>query len=88
MMYLPCPHCGNRNADEFIYGGDTSRQRPVNPGKLSNQSWCEHIYTVPNVKGVANEFWWHKRGCNHWITLQRDSRNDDVKPLAGEASHD
>ena len=87
MMYLPCPYCGLRNVDEFIYGGDVSNQRPAYPEELSDSAWCEYIYTVPNVKGVVNEIWWHKRGCNRWITIQRDSRNDEVKPLSIEASN-
>ena len=83
-MHVPCPHCGRRNVDEFVFGGDISHLRPSAPQELSDASWCEYIYTVPNVKGVAEEIWWHKRGCNRWFVIQRDSRNDEVTPVLGK----
>ncbi len=86
MIYVPCPYCGYRNVDEFIYGGDISNQRPENPEEISDSAWCEYIYTVPNRKGVAKEIWWHKRGCNRWFAMHRDSCTDKIMPSAEESS--
>ncbi len=30
-MRLPCPYCGERDAQEFVYRGDASPQRPPSP---------------------------------------------------------
>ena len=88
MMYIPCPHCGYRNADEFIYGGDSDKRRPANPEEVSDAGWSEYIYSVPNVKGVAKEYWRHKRGCNRWFVIQRDSRTDTMTPLVRKLTND
>lgn len=88
MIYIPCPHCGHRNADEFIYGGDNDQRRPENPEEFSDAAWCEYIYTVPNVKGITREYWRHKRGCNRWFVIQRDSRTDKMTPLDGKSIDD
>lgn len=85
MIYINCPHCGHRNESEFVYGGNADRPRPADPGKLTDAAWCDYIYTVPNTKGWAREFWWHVRGCNRWIILLRDSRTDEIQPVAQEA---
>ncbi|MEX2495628.1 MAG: sarcosine oxidase subunit delta [Woeseia sp.] len=85
MIYINCPHCGERNESEFVYGGNADRPRPADPDELSDAAWCDYIYTVPNIKGWAREFWWHVHGCNRWITLLRDSRTDEVQAVTQEA---
>jgi len=84
MIYIHCPHCGERNEDEFVYGGDVEHLRPADPASMSDAEWCEYIYTVPNTKGWANEFWWHVRGCQRWITVQRNSANNALRPIQPE----
>lgn len=87
MIYINCPYCGERNEDEFVYGGDIEHRRPEDPASMTDAEWCEYIYTVPNVKGWATEHWWHVRGCNRWITIQRNSASNEVRPAKGESDH-
>ena len=53
MILINCPHCGERNEGEFLYGGDIEHQRPKDPDALSDADWCDYIYCVPNTKGWA-----------------------------------
>ena len=76
MILINCPHCGERNEDEFVYGGDVKRRRPEDPDALSDELWNAYIYYVPNTKGWADEHWWHVRGCNRWIEVRRNSINN------------
>lgn len=87
MIRINCPYCGERNEDEFVYGGDVEHRRPPNPASLSDAEWCDYIYTVPNTKGWANEFWWHVRGCGRWITVQRNSETNEVRSVPQGDAH-
>ncbi|NCF52258.1 sarcosine oxidase subunit delta [Gammaproteobacteria bacterium] len=87
MIQIDCPYCGKRNEDEFVYGGDTGHRRPEDPAGLSDAEWCEYIYSVPNTRGWANETWWHVRGCNRWITIQRNAESNEVRPASQNESH-
>lgn len=84
MIFIHCPYCGERNEDEFVYGGDVKHPRPADPASMSDAEWCDYIYTVPNTKGWANEFWWHVRGCQRWITVQRNSANNALRTVQPE----
>lgn len=79
MLLINCPHCGLRNQDEFVYGGDVEHRRPENPQNVSDADWCEYIYTVPNTKGWAREYWWHVRGCQRWSVIERNSEDNALR---------
>ena len=79
MIFIHCPHCGDRNEDEFTYGGDVEHRRPDKPDAMSDAQWCEYIYCVPNTKGWAKEHWWHVRGCSRWILVERNSINNELR---------
>ena len=84
MIYINCPHCGERNEDEFVYGGDIEHRRPEDPASMSDAEWCDYIYSTPNTKGWATEQWWHVRGCNRWIMLQRNSVSNELRNVQQE----
>ncbi|MGY8794548.1 MAG: sarcosine oxidase subunit delta [Woeseiales bacterium] len=86
-MIIECPHCGERHEDEFVYGGDVRHARPENPDALSDAAWRDYIYSVPNTKGWAKEHWWHVRGCNRWIVVQRNSVNNELRSETDENYH-
>lgn len=87
MIYIHCPYCGDRNEDEFAYGRDAGHRRPQDPAILSNAEWRDYLYTVPNIKGWADEIWWHVRGCKRWITVQRNSETNEVRSVSQSDSH-
>ena len=73
MMLIPCPWCGPRNEDEFTWGGEDARVRPIRPDLLEDSQWADYLYNNDNVKGLAKERWWHLKGCGRWFVIERDN---------------
>ncbi len=71
MHYLPCPHCGTRPVDEFIFG-----EIPVVPETLTDPDEIDldRSFMRANPEGVQRERWFHLFGCRRWMTLERDTR--------------
>ena len=77
-MRITCPHCGNRNLDEFIYLGDANAQRPdpAHPDALS--AFVEYVYQRENPAGRHRELWFHNAGCHAWLVVTRDIRTHEI----------
>ena len=73
MLLIACPHCGPRNEDEFLCWSEAEPRRPADPDALGDEQWVEHVYTHGNPKGVSLERWWHQRGCQRWLLVERDT---------------
>jgi len=73
MLLIPCPHCGLRNEDEFVYGVASTKKRPADPSAVSDAEWADFLYFHDNSKGRVRERWWHARGCQQWFMLDRDT---------------
>jgi sarcosine oxidase subunit delta len=71
---LPCPHCGDRPAPEFAYGGT------VGPGRAAAtlDALSEELYFSDNIAGEQLERWFHRYGCERWIVVLRDTRGNRV----------
>jgi heterotetrameric sarcosine oxidase delta subunit len=67
-MLIPCPHCGNRDENEFDYGG-----RAVDLPELSADAsqWHQALHLPDTGKNIVDEYWFHAAGCECWISLQR-----------------
>ncbi len=77
---LPCPNCGPRDVNEFVYAGETS-VRPVSPSPESSPSLGElaaYVYLRRNVAGSQREWWFHRFGCELWFQAERDTRTNEV----------
>ncbi|MBL8808259.1 MAG: sarcosine oxidase subunit delta [Rhodospirillales bacterium] len=74
MRLVPCPHCGPREAGEFVCLGEGSTH-PVHADGLADA-----LYTRTNAKGPAEELWWHKFGCRRWLRLRRNSASNEFLP--------
>ena len=74
MRLVPCPHCGPREAAEFVCLGE-ARPRPGGAGDLAKA-----VYLRDNVKGPVTELWWHRMGCRHWLRLTRDTATNRFVP--------
>ncbi len=72
-MRIPCPYCGDRNSQEFIYRGDAAPQRPG-----SDDGFYEYVHVRTNPAGPINEHWYHAQGCRNWIVVQRDTHTHQV----------
>lgn len=72
-MRLPCPYCGDRDAQEFVYRGDATPRRPE-----SENGFFDYVYLRDNPAGPVSELWYHAQGCRTWITVTRDTRTHAV----------
>lgn len=81
MQSFPCPHCGQRDEVEFVYGGDAGRTRPERG--CADENWARYRFFRVNAKGPARELWLHASGCGRWFVLTRDTASHAV--MAAEA---
>ncbi|EIZ79205.1 sarcosine oxidase delta subunit heterotetrameric [Novosphingobium sp. Rr 2-17] len=79
-MRIPCPYCGSRDSQEFVYRGDASKQRPlVEPSdEAADAAFFDYVYLRENPAGVLAEHWYHAQGCRNWIVVERDTRSHTV----------
>lgn len=76
-MRIPCPHCGERDAQEFSYFGDATLIRPDGLDASAN-AMHDYVYRRDNPAGPHREFWYHQAGCHAWLTVTRDTRTHAV----------
>jgi sarcosine oxidase subunit delta len=72
-MRLPCPFCGERDAQEFVYRGDAAPARPQGEDGL-----FDYVYLRDNVAGVMREHWYHAQGCRNWIVVARNTLTHEI----------
>ena len=72
-MRIPCPYCGERDAQEFVNRGDASPQRPE-----GEAGFYEYVYERANLAGPMAEHWYHAQGCRTWITVTRDTTTHEI----------
>jgi heterotetrameric sarcosine oxidase delta subunit len=77
MMIIPCPWCGSRGEDEFVFGGEPAL-RPVPAAEVTDQAWATYLYFRANEKGAHREIWHHAKGCGQWFSLLRDTVSHQV----------
>jgi sarcosine oxidase subunit delta len=76
LMRIPCPYCGERDAQEFVYRGDASPKRPE-PG-AGEAAFADYLYQRDNIAGPIRERWYHAQGCRTWIVVERDTRTHAI----------
>ena len=77
-MRITCPHCGNRNLDEFIYLGDANAQRPDPAHPDALLAFVEYVYQRENPAGRHRKLWFHNAGCHAWLVVTRDIRTHEI----------
>ena len=72
---IPCPHCGLRPVEEFVYG-----EIPVVPEEIMGDDArdLDRAFMLNNSEGVQMEAWFHSYGCRRWLKIQRDTRTDEI----------
>jgi heterotetrameric sarcosine oxidase delta subunit len=78
-MRIPCPHCGPRGVDEFVYLGDAAPVRPDPNAPEAERAFAEYVYLRDNPAGAHRELWQHASGCGVWLVVARDTRNHAIK---------
>ena len=77
MNRIPCPHCGERDLEEFYYGGDAGLKRPAQNDQ-SIENWHDFVYLRDNPRGPHDELWYHSFGCRRWFKLVRDTLTHEI----------
>ncbi len=84
-MRIPCPHCGERGNEEFLYLGAADLVRPA--ADASADAWHEYVYLRDNPAAPHRELWHHVSGCRRWLVVTRDTRTHAIataEDAAGE----
>ena len=76
-MRIPCPHCGERDIQEFSYLGDATLVRPEGP-EVPLEVMHEYMYLRDNPAGSHRELWHHAAGCHAWLVVTRDTRTHAI----------
>ena len=80
MLLIPCPWCGKRAEDEFVYGGDAAVEPPHDPAAASDEAWLRYLYLRANPRGPHSEWWFHQSGCGSWFRLVRHTVDHRIAP--------
>ena len=63
-MRIACPHCGDRDAREFVTHGDAGPIRPDAAAPDALARFVDYVYLRDNPAGALRELWFHAAG---WI---------------------
>ena len=74
-----CPHCGPREATEYVYGGEVVARPEERPER---RDLNHYLYLRQNPAGVQREWWFHAGGCNRWLVVTRDTVTNEVREVA------
>ena len=80
-MRIPCPHCGPRPHDEYVYHGDGSLERPAAGVDAGDPAWHDYVYLRENRAGPTLELWYHGVGCRSWLRVTRDTRTHAIQAV-------
>ena len=78
MLLIQCIYCGERDENEFDYGGEVREQRPLEPDNLSDNEWAEFLFSRANINGIHVEQWFHSGGCRQWFNLERNTYTNEI----------
>lgn len=76
MILLTCPNCGERNVNEFRYGGEV-HSRP-SEADMTPSDWADYLYMRANPLAVLPEWWYHRAGCGCWFIAERHTKTHHV----------
>ncbi|HVX99460.1 MAG TPA: sarcosine oxidase subunit delta [Pseudorhodoplanes sp.] len=76
-MRIPCPHCGTRALEEFVYLGDATKRRPDGMGAREDEVF-DYVYIRANPAGPHREYWYHAAGCRSWLVVTRNTRTHEI----------
>jgi sarcosine oxidase subunit delta len=75
-MRIPCPFCGDRDQQEFVYRGDAAPRRPV--PEAGEAAFAAYVYERSNFAGAMTEHWYHAYGCRRWLVVTRNTRTHEL----------
>lgn len=76
-MRIHCPHCGERDVQEFVYLGDATKVRPDGINAPYNAVYA-YVYERDNPAGPHREYWYHASGCRSWLVITRNTLTHEI----------
>ncbi|MCY4540950.1 MAG: sarcosine oxidase subunit delta [Rhodobacteraceae bacterium] len=83
MLIIECPFCGSRDEREFDYGGLAKPPRGRIAEVASDREWLDYLLIAEEQGEIAEEYWWHVRGCGEWIKIRRNTLTHDIESPEG-----
>ncbi len=77
-LRLDCPRCGSRPYTEYWFDGEAP---PLAAPGDSLERDFERVWLKPNVAGVQTERWFHYAGCRRHLTVERDTRTNEIRAI-------
>lgn len=77
MLIIPCPLCGPRSENEFIYGGPETTW-PKLDGNTNVKDWHKAVHLTPNPFGQHSELWYHASSCESWLVVTRNTITHEI----------
>ena len=74
-LRVPCPHCGERPFTEFWCAGELL---PIPTGSEDPEDNFARVWLRDSIAGMQPERWFHWAGCRRWLTLERDTRSNEI----------
>lgn len=73
-LMIPCPHCGPRSVEEFLYGEVLEVPDEITDPDARD---VDRVYMRTNPTGPAREAWFHVYGCRRWVYATRHRTRDE-----------
>ena len=74
-LRLPCPTCGSRDLEEWVYGEILDPPDTV-VAQGDDAIDVDRGFMHNNPAGVVREAWFHLYGCRRRVTFERDTTTD------------
>lgn len=80
-LMINCPNCGRRPYTEYWFEGevpDAQIDAAAPASVASLRADYERVWLRRNDAGVQPERWFHFAGCRRMLTVQRDTRTNEI----------
>ena len=81
---ITCPNCGRRSIHEFRFGAEVRDGGP-SADTIDPVRRYKETHERTSGAGPQKERWFHRDGCESWVTVWRDTRTDLEIPAPEEA---
>ena len=85
MLVITCPFCGPRDEREFDYGGLAKAPRSEAANVTNDTEWIAYLLYPDDQGRIADEYWWHVRGCGEWVRVRRNTTTHRIEQSAEES---
>ncbi len=79
MILIPCPHCGPRNSNEFVWAGERQSRPDPDATTTTPAEWRTYLYERLNPAGWTNEHWYHRFGCRRYLVVERHTVSNEIR---------